>query len=514
MTAYFSRRQALKLGAAAGALTLGGLDARAATPKRGGTLRVGKAHGSNTDTLDPGAYSNGFMTAHSFMQGNLLTEVGADGQIHPELCENWEASADAAVWTFRLRKGVEFHDGREMTATDVIASINHHRGENSKSAAKPIVAPITEISAPDGHTVVFSLAAGDADFPFSMADYHLIVVPAKADGTADWESGVGTGPYRIENFDPGVRATYSRHPNYFKSDRAWFDGIEMLSIIDPTARTNALMTGEVDVIDRVPAQIAGRVGRHPNVVLQEVAGNQHYTFAMHTTAEPFADNNVRQALKYAIDREEMIQKILKGYGVVGNDHPIGRGQRFFNTDLEQKVYDPDKARWYLGKAGLDALSVDLSVSDAAFQGAVDAGVLFAEKAKAAGITINVVREPNDGYWSNVWLKKPFCAVYWSGRPTEDAMFSSAYAEGVPWNDTFWANKRFNQLLLAARAELDEGKRRAMYFEMQDLCANDGGTIIPMFASYVFAHSPRVQHGEMASNWDMDGEKWAERWWFE
>jgi peptide/nickel transport system substrate-binding protein len=507
-----TRRDALRYGAAAGLLTATGLPARA-QPKRGGTLRVAKGHGSNTDTLDPGSYSNGFMTAHGFMQGNLLTEVTAAGEIVPELAESWEASPDAKTWTFRLRSGVEFHDGRTMTSADVVASINHHRGDDSTSAAKPLVAPIVDITAPDDRTVVFTLQAGDADFPFSIGDYHLIIVPVSPDGTADWRSGIGTGPYRIEVFEPGVRARYGRHENYFKSDRAWFDAIEMLSVIDPTARTNALMTGEVDAIDRVPTAVAGRVGAHPNVVLQEIAGTQHYTFAMNTTADPYADNHIRQALKYAIDREELVQKILFGYGVIGNDHPIGRGQRFFNSELTQKTYDPDQARWHLQQAGMDTLTVELSVADAAFQGAVDAGQLYAETARAAGIDLQVIREPNDGYWSDVWLKKPFCAVYWSGRPTEDAMFSTAYAEGVPWNDTYWSNARFNELLVAARAELDEVKRRAMYYEMQDICANDGGTIVPMFASYVFAHSPAVAHDALASNWDMDGEKWAERWWF-
>jgi peptide/nickel transport system substrate-binding protein len=287
----------------------------------------------------------------------------------------------------------------------------------------------------------------------------------------------------------------------------------LLAVIDPSARTNALMTGEVDAIDRAPTAVAGRVGAHPNVVLPEVAGTQHYTFAMNTTADPYADNHIRQALKYAIDREALVQKILFGYGVAGNDHRIGRRQRFFNSELAQKTVDPDQARRHLRQAGMDSLTVELSVADAAFQGAVDAGQLYAETARAAGIDLTVIREPNDGYWSDVWLKKPFCAVYWSARPTEDAMFSTAYAEGARWNDTYWSNARFNELLVAARAELDEAMRRAMYYEMQDICANDGGTIVPMFASYVFAHSPAVAHDALASNWDMDGEKWAERWWF-
>ena len=125
-----------------------------------------------------------------------------------------------------------------------------------------------------------------------------------------------------------------------------------------------------------------------------------------------------------------------------------------------------------------------------------------------------MREPNDGYWSNVWMKKPWSAVYWGGRPTEDWMFTTAYASGAAWNDTFWENERFNMLLKQARAELDEAKRRAMYEEMQGIVSNDGGVVIPMFASYVMAHSDKVMHPEqVGANWTLDGFRAVERWWF-
>jgi peptide/nickel transport system substrate-binding protein len=148
---------------------------------------------------------------------------------------------------------------------------------------------------------------------------------------------------------------------------------------------------------------------------------------MRTDTPPFDNNEVRQALKYAVDREALLQSVLRGHGVLGNDHPIGRSNRYHADELEQRTYDPDKAKFHLKNAGLSSLKVDLSAADAAFAGAVDAAVLYKEHAAKPGIEINVVREPNDGYWSNVWLKKPWCAVYWGGRPTEDWMFSTAYA---------------------------------------------------------------------------------------
>ena len=507
-----TRRRFLQTGAA-GAASLALPIRFAHAAKKGGVMRMGKAHGQTVDSFDPGTHENGFTIAMTHGYNIYMTEVAADGSLVGQLAESWEASADVATWAFKLRQGVVYHNGREVTAEDVAASINHHRGEDSTSAAKPIVEPITDIKADGKHTVVFSLAAGNADFPFILSDYHLPIMPSEG-GKPDWQSGIGAGPYKIKNFDPGIRVDLEKHGDYWDSGRGHFDEIQMLSIVDSAARTNALMTGEVDAIDRVDLKTVHLLKRRKGLTVHSIAGTQHYSFPMRTNMPPFDDNNVRMALKHAINREEMVEKILQGFGVVGNDHPIGTGQRFFAKDLEQRTYDPDKAKHYLKQAGMDSLSVDLSTADAAFAGAVDAGALFAESARVAGIDLNIVREPNDGYWSNVWNKKPFSACYWGGRPVEDQMFSTAYASGAAWNDTAWEHERFNMLLTEARAEVDEEKRRSMYAEMQQLVRDEGGVIVPMFASYVFATSDKVAAPEqMGSNWDLDGERWMERWSF-
>jgi peptide/nickel transport system substrate-binding protein len=251
------------------------------------------------------------------------------------------------------------------------------------------------------------------------------------------------------------------------------------------------------------------------VRIQEVTGNQHYTFPMLTNNAPYNDVNVRKALKYGINRQEMVDKILLGHGQVANDSPLGPASQYYNADMEQLSYDPDQANFYLREAGMDSLNIDLSASDAAFEGAVDAAQLFQASASAAGITINVVQEPADGYWSNVWLKKPFCASYWSGRATEDWMFSSAYEEGVPWNDSEWGrddSARFQELLIEGRAELDSDRRREIYFEMQQILRDEGGVLIPMFANYVEAVNVNIQTPETVGNvWQMDNARLAERW---
>jgi peptide/nickel transport system substrate-binding protein len=235
---------------------------------------------------------------------------------------------------------------------------------------------------------------------------------------------------------------------------------------------------------------------------------------MLTDREPFNNNDVRLAMKYAIDREQMLNQILRGFGTVGNDHPIAPNQKYYASELPQRRYDPDKARFHMEKAGMLDYPFKLHAADAAFGGAVDTAVLYKEHAAKAGIKIDVVREPNDGYWSNIWMKKPWVMCYWTGRATADWMFSTAYAADATWNDTFWKHARFNKLLKEARAELNEKRRHELYVECQKILRNEGGVVIPMFANHIEAANNKIKFEQPAGNWEMDGQRAAERWWFE
>lgn len=511
-----SRRGLLTTGAAAGVLAASGLPLRAQA-KRGGRLRAALSGANTSDSWDARTHSDLFMIASA--QGSVfdnLTEVGADGTLKGELATSWEASPDAKTWTFNLRQGVTFHNGKAFGADDVIASLQMHVAEGAKSAAKPIIESITEMKKITDHQVQFTLEAGNADFPYLLSDYHLLIYPAGQIEEAI-AKGIGTGLYKVQSFEPGVRMVATRVDSHYKDGNAgFFDEIEYIAVNDNTARMNALLTGQVDAINRIDLKTEALLKANPMVRIQEVSCNQQYTFPMLTDVAPFNDVNVRRALKFAINRQEMVDKILLGHGRVGNDTPIGPANQYFAADMEQNSYDPDKAKFYLKEAGLSSLDIDLSASSAAFEGAVDAAQLYQASAKSAGININLVQEPADGYWSNVWLKKPFCACYWSGRATEDWMFSSAYEEGVPWNDTQWGredSERFQDLLVEARAELDPTKRREMYTEMQQILRTDGGVVLPMFANYVQAVSNKIANPEKVGNlWQMDNARMAERWW--
>lgn len=487
--------------------------ALAATPKQGGTLRFGSRQGETTDTLDPATYNNDFMFVIGFAVFSSLIELDANGVAQPDLAESFEASPDAKTWTFRLRDGVKFSNGKAVTARDVLASVAYHMGDGSKSAVKPLLAQITDMKADGDNVVIFTLSSGNADFPYIFNDYHLGIRPAEANGAIDPNTRIGSGGYTLESFEPGVHAVLKRRNDYWKPGRAHVDTVEILTLADIAARVNALVTDQVDVIDRPDLKTIHMLERNPNIKIHVQNGALHYVLPMHVDVAPFTDNNVRLALKYAIDREDVVRKVLNGYGVVGNDQPIAPSMPYHDAKLAPRPYDPEKSKFHLKKSGLGSLKVDLHTSDVAFSGAVDMSILFAESAKAAGIEINVVRESDDGYWSNVWLKKPFCTSYWGGRPTTDLMFSTAYAAGAEWNESHFNNERFNALLVQARPELDQAKRGEMYSEMQRLVSDEGGTIIPAFGQTVSAINARVQRPDAVSQlWSLDGLRFVERWW--
>ncbi len=505
---FIGRTGALGIALATGTSILD--QALAMTPKKGGHMRLAMGHGSTSDTLDPAKVENGLQWVAAYGVANTLVDLAPDGNLTPSLATEWGASDDAKIWTFKLRKGVEFHNGKTMTADDVIASINYHRGEETKSVGKPIMAPVTNIKKDGNDAIVIELSGGNADFPFNFNEATFGIYPAKDNGI-DWQAG-GSGGYKVKKYDPGVRVDFERNPNYWKEGRAHADTIELLTIADTAARNSAMLTGAVDAIDQVDLKTIHLMAKKSGITVEEGAGPLHYVFPMQMKVPPFDNLHLRKALKFALDREELVKKILFGHGVVGNDHPIGPSYRYHAADIEQTAYDADKAKFHMEKSGLGDITIELRAADAAFAGALDAAQLYQASAAKAGIKLKVVREPNDGYWSNVWNKKPWVASYWGGYTTEDTMFSTGYATGAAWNDTQWENPKFMELLVAARGELNVEKRKAMYRDMQILLRDEGGVVTPMFANAVTAKNDKIAHGEQSWVRAFDGRRIMERWW--
>ncbi len=488
------------------------LSAKAATPQKGGRFRVGVPAGSTTDSLDPVTMSGAMLTFLSFGQlYNCLVEIDHNNNAIPELAESWESSPDATQWVFKLRQDVEFHNGKTLDVEDVIFSLNRHRGEKSKSGAKVLLKPVIDLKADGKYTLLITLKSGNIDFPYSLSAYPLGIIPS---GTSNFEQGIGTGGYKLTGFSPGIKALTRRNPNYWKADRAHFNEIETLNISDIAARTNALRTDTIDYMAICDYKTVHLLGKLPDLQIISKTGGGYAAFPMQTDTPPYDNNDVRLALKYAMDREQMVNQLLRGHASTGNDHPIAPNMRFFASGLKQRIYDPDKARHLIKKAGVEGHTFKLHVADIDFP-AVDMAILYKEQAAHAGINIKVVREPEDGYWSNVWGKRPWFFTNWHGRPTEDLALSLGYANDSAWNETHFKHERFNLLLKAARSESDQTKRGEMYQEMQYILSHEGGSLIPLFPNILDAAQKKVKFENFASNFKaLDGYKAAERMWFE
>ncbi len=506
-----------------GALTLGATlpaaatlwsNVAAATPRKGGVFRVGLDDGNTTDSMDPATYNSRFMITMAHTHTNFLTEISPENEVVGELAESWEASPDAKKWTLKLRKGVEFHNGKTFDAQDAAASLNYHRGDQSKSGAKSLLASVESITPDDKQTLVVRFTSGNADLPYMLTDYHLVMLPSDGEGKVSWSNLAGTGGYVVKSFDPGVHATLERFPNYWKQDRANFDVVEYTAIPDVNARQTSLVSNALDAVIECDFRTVQMLERDPRIRVDEVPTGTYVSMPMHQDVKPFDNPDVRLALKYAIDREATLKTVVNGHGQIGNDHPISPNMPYYDPSIPQRTYDPDKAKFHLKKAGMADVRLDLSAADVVIPSGVDMAVLYRETARKAGIDVNVVREPNDGYWSNVWLKRPFCLAGWGQRPTPDIAFTLGYAAGADWNDSHFRDERFNELLQIARAELDHKRRTELYGEMQRILHEKGSVIIPFFRNWIYARRANVEHGkQLTSSWPLDGARGAERWWF-
>lgn len=499
-----SRRRLLTSGAAASVLAASGLPTRAQSP--GGTLRLGLSGAGPADNWDARTHTDSFM----IMAGHgcvfdCLTEISAAGELIGELAESWEASGDARVWTFTLRRDAYFHDGKRFGADDVIASLRLHVEDGARSGARHIVEAIERFEKLTEHQVRLTLRAPNADFPFLLSDFHLVMYPSDNISGA-MESGIGTGLYKVDGFEPGRRLLASRVDGHYKDGRAGcFDSVELIAINDARARMDALLSRRVDAVNRVDFRVESQLQADRNTRIIETTGNQHLAFEM--SGRPGRDGRTLQtALKHAIDREDIVRTLLRGHGSAAQDHPVGPANQYFDKSLGTCEFDPERARSLLAAAGLADMRLNLVVADSVFPGIEDAGHRFAESLAAAGLDLTVTRQscaalPTGGGDATLTVSCFF------GRPTEDWAFSALHA---PLHDP----ARFNALLADARSEFDSSRRRELYREMQQIFAATAPLVVPVHADHVDAHSVALTHsGRVGNTFHMDGLRMIERWWF-
>jgi peptide/nickel transport system substrate-binding protein len=405
----------------------------------------------------------------------------------PRLAKSWEANADGTVWTFKLQEGVKFHDGSDFDAEDVVYTYRRLIAEETASPASAVLGFLTAegIEAVDSHTVKFTANTPTAELPFLLSNKFALIVSSD-DTTAQIKNKAnGTGPFTLDEFSPAaVRLVMHANPSYWQEGLPKSDCLELSSIAESVARAAAVMAGQADVLLAVDASTVISLGDDAKVTIAKTEAGPLMMMWMMTDVAPYDDVRVRKAMKLVIDREKMVELALLGYGSPGNDNPIPPSSpAAYRSDVIQQ--DIPQAKALLAEAGYpNGLKVDL------YTGATDLypGTLvmvqaYKEMASEAGIDVTIIPAPNDSYWDEIWMKKPFTSLYWSLRPPSSAL-PIAYTSDAPYNGTHWYNKEFDNLVATASKTVDADKRGDLYREAQRLLAEDGGHILPMFSSVV------------------------------
>ena len=484
--------------------TAGQSSSAAGTPKHGGTLHAGLTGGSSSDTLDPNHLVNNLDLARLTNLYEGLTWLNAQGQVYLRLAEEMTPNHNATLWTIRLRKGVTFHNGKDLTADDLIFTLKRIVNPKSPGVAAPLMHGIdaSGIKKVDTHTITVPFSKPYSTFPETLAgNISSAVLPVGFDPSKP----VGTGPFKYVSFTPGQQSIFARNENYWDSPLPYLDQLVMTDFQDETSQVNALLSGQVDVINLLSQATIGTVtGSGKKVVISPGGGFNPFT--MRVDVEPFKDARVRQAFRLAVDRQKMLDTVFGGHGTIGNDI-FSIWSSDYDHGIPQRAYDPEQAKSLLKAAGHEKLSIELVTAPIA-QGVVSMAQVYAQQAAAASINVTVRQLTVTDYFGPNYLKWVFAQDFFPYLPYLSQVLQSM-VPGATFNETHYDNPRYNSLFAQALATVDAAKRTEIAHEMQMIDYNEGSYIIPFFPAVIDGYAPNVsgivasKTGGSFNDWDFE-----------
>jgi peptide/nickel transport system substrate-binding protein len=476
-------------------------------PRRGGMLRVAYVGGGTAETINP------IIAVTPIDEGRVqsifdpLVLLNADLSRSPGLALEFNPNKDATVYEIKLRPGVTFHNGKSFGADDVIYSIRLMAKKTSN--ALPFVSEINlaELKALNKLTVRVPLKFPDADLAANFVYYNTWIVQ---NGEKNFAHPVGTGPFKFQSFTPGQQSVFTRNHDYWVSGKPYVDTLKIVSISDPSARLNALLSGQVDAMAQMAYADAKAHKATGDIHVLVAHSPQVLMFYMDTTRPPFNDNRVRMAMKLIANRPALISDAISGFGTVGNDI-VGKGLPFYDSSLPQRVQDISHAKSLLKAAGHAGLNVSMAISDA-IPGFIESATLFSQQAKAAGVTINLQQRPADSYFnpSLQYLKELFAETQWP-PPSLKFFYLQALASNAPFNETHWHDPKFNTLLFKAIGETNHSKAQGYWNQVQQIQYQQGGYINWTNADFVDGLSNKVQGLQPSSAGILGNHRFLDAW---
>lgn len=417
---------------------------------------------------------------------NIVNTYGLAEEVEQVAADNY---------IIKLKEGITFHDGKPVTADDVIYSLTRMLDPEAAvfggAALRPILSAdgMTKV---DDLTVEVKLLKPDVTFRQALCAYVANVVPvgyARFDG--DPTNQIGTGPYMLKEFEVGVKSVHVKNPNYWIPGVPSFDEVHIIDFADGDAMINALLADQIDVATDIPGSSADTIKADDNLVFVNSAGGGWLSIVMAVDQEPFTDVRVRQAMRLIPNRQQLVDVVLGGYGTVANDLFSPLDAAYIGDELPQRDQDIEGAKALLAEAGLSDLTIDFfAPNDTA--GLPELVTAFSTMAAEAGITVNPVVLDGGTYWGDEYLKRTFATDYWGTRNFL-AQVAAGSLPTAPYPGDHWppADSTFLADYDAAVAETDPAKQKEITDKMQTELYEEGGLIIPFFQNQLDAYNKRV-----------------------
>jgi peptide/nickel transport system substrate-binding protein len=493
------RRQFLRGLAATGAVAGGGgllaacssgssSSAPAAAPSgtrhRGGSLKVGLTGGSGSDTLDPHKGLTYLDTARAQSLYQPLLQLNTRAQTEFVLAEEISPHGSTSNWVIRLRQGITFHNGKPLTADDVIFTVK--RIINGKLTGATPLGPIdvNGLKKLDTHTVQVPMTSPYGSFLDQLAYwYYLYIVPTGFNPSHP----NGTGAFKYQSFTPGQRSVFVKNPNYWKSGLPYVDTLTIIDFSDSASLQNALVGGVIHGAGALEGPQMAVLASNGNLRTVKSHTGAITPFTMRVDQAPFNDVNVRQAMRLIVGRPQLISSSLDGDAVVGYDVSSPYDPNY-DTSLH-RAQDIAQAKSLLKKAGQENLTVQLVTSPVA-TGTVAMATVLQQQAKAAGVTINLKQVDPSTFFGPNYLHWTFSQDFYNYSPYL-AQVAQSLLPTSPFNETHWSQPHYISLYKQANATANPSARREIEHEMQMIDFNEGGYIIPAFIDALDAYSTKI-----------------------
>lgn len=458
---------------------------KASKVHRGGTLRIGATGGTSSDTLNADTEVNNTDVVRAPLLYDSL--VGLSNECEPvlQLAEEITPNKDATSWTVRVRKGVSFHNGKPLTAEDVLYTFQQMMSNKWNGSVNYTLIDLNSSRVLDAHTVRFAFKSSFSTFVEELAG---------ANGSAILPVGynshhpIGTGPFRFKSFQPGVRSVFVRNDNYWQHGLPYVDSVMIQDFQDEASQVNALESDNLDVLAFVEAgSLSGLKSSGMGTLTS--AGGAWNPITMLVDRPPFNDVRVREAFKLLVDRRALREAVFAGHGVIGNDL-YATWDPEYNTSLPQRPYDVEKAKHLLRKAGAEGISVSLVTSNIS-AGIVSTATVFAQQASAAGVTVRLNTVSPTSFFGPAYLHRPFSQDVWSYLPYWPTVAQSSLPFS-DYNDTHFDNGRYVQLYKEALKAVDSKLRKELAWEMQAVMYDEGGYIVPVVVPNLMAYGSHVR----------------------